>query len=404
MKPRIRMKKLRLLVLEAGGTLLLVLALFCLFIVLLYAMFPNGTPLRELLEGSLDQPVNPSGRAVEATLAQLRRDVRFRRGNSIAWTGASEGMQLYSQDAVQTLDHSGATISFGAKDRLSIGSNSLVVVTRLNAQDEAGPRSYRVHVEGELRGNLSATRKMQLELAAAGHLARLKPGTARFRVAHNNDNSASLTVYSGEMELMDGSGVRIPANHAVVLRQGVPAGPARPLPGAPQLLGPQPALYPYRNLPPRIRLAWSGSPGEYHFQLDRSPRFERPLVDQRLSATEFRTVKLEQGSYFWRVSRVDDGREGPFSGTGRCEVQLLEQPPGLSVHFPPETAPPGPYTLTGEAEPGSKIFIDGLEVALTGGRFAHQGVLKPGVNLIRVEALDRAGNASYASRVVYGRM
>lgn len=398
----VRLKRALLLLLEMGGTLFLVLALYWLFLWLLYAMFPSGTPLRDLLESSSES--EPTfGRNAEATLSEVRRDVRFRRGNSIAWSGASEGMQLYSQDAVQTLDRAGATISFGNRDHLTVGSNSLVVVTRLNAKDEAGPRSFRVHVEGELRGNLSATRNLKLELAAAGHLARLKPGAARFRVTPNNDNSASLAVYAGELQILDGKGVRVPANHGITLRQGVAVGPVLPLPAAPQLLGPQPALYRYRLLPPPVRLAWAGAPGEYRVQIAKTPRFERPLMDEKIVATEYRTAKLDQGSYYWRVCRLEEGREGAFSSTGRCQLQQLLTPPGLAVQFPPERAPAGPYTLSGQVEPGSRIFVDGMEVTVQqSGRFIHQGMLKPGVNLIRVEALDTAGNASYASRIVYG--
>jgi hypothetical protein len=405
MRDGARIKSWRGLILEAAGTLLLVLVLFWLFILLLYVLFPSGTPLKELIKSGMRSEAAPPVKSVEATLSTLRRDVRFRRGNSIVWGGASEGMQLFSQDAVQTLDRSGATISFGGRDQLSLGSNSLVVVTRLNARDEAGPKSYRVQVEGELRGNLSENRKLQLEFAAAGHLARLKPGAARFRVSPNDDNSASLAVYSGELRIVGKDGVRrVPANFGVTLREGAPVGAAVALPPAPLLSGPQPALYRYRLLPPRIRLTWSGGTGEYHLQLSKSARFEHPLLDERLSAPEFVTGKLTRGNYFWRVARLQLGAEGAFSGTGRLELVQLLRAPGLSVTFPPEDASAGPYTLSGLAEPGSRVFVDGAEVAAQkDGAFAHQGLVKPGVNLIRVEALDPAGNASYASRIVYGR-
>ena len=405
MKARVRFKRWRYLAMEAGGTLFLVLALFCLFLLLLYGLFPSGTPLRELIRSSLEPAAPPVEKRAEATLSTLLRDVRFRRGNSIAWRGASEGMPLYSQDAVQTFDSSGATISFGARDQLAVGSNSLVVVTRLNARDAVGPRSYRVQVEGELRGNLSAARKLRLEFAAAGHLAQVKPGAARFKISPNDDNSASLSVYSGEVQIEGLGGVRVPANYGVTLKQGGRVGRALPLPPAPRLSGPQPAIYHYRLLPPRVHFAWQGGAGAYRFQLSRDARFEHPLVDERLSATQFVTGKLTLGSYFWRVSGIEQGAEGAFSSTGRCELRQLLDSPALSVQFPPESAPAGPYTLSGRAAPGARVYIDGIETAAEeAGGFAHQGVLKPGVNLIRVEAIDPSGNASYASRIVYGRL
>lgn len=405
MRTGTRIKRWGALAAEAGGTLVLVLALFSLFILLLWALFPSGTPLKELIESSRTPALRQPPRRAEATLASLRRDVRFRRGNSIAWGGARAGMELFSQDAVQTFDRSGATISFGAGDRLTLGSNSLVVVTRLDVGDETGPRSYRVRIEGELSGDLPAARKLKLEFAAAGHLARLTPGAARFRVTPNADNSASLAVYAGQLELVDGEGrVRVPANFGVTLREGAPVGRVVALPAAPVPGGADPALYRYRLLPPRIRFTWSGAAGDYHFQLSRNRRFSDCLIDERVAAPELATGKLVKGSYFWRVSRVERGLEGNFSGTGRCRLVQLLQAPALAVAFPGPDAPVGPCTLTGNAQPGSRLFVDGSEVAVAGaGGFTHVVRLEPGVNLIRVEALDPAGNASYASRIVYGR-
>lgn len=398
--------KWRALGLEAAAALLLVLVLFSGFLVLLYLIFPSGTPLKELIQYSLEPRIVPGSKTVEATLVELTRDVRLRRGDSIAWGGARDGTQLFSQDAVQTFDRSAATIAFGARDRLVLGSNSLVVVTRLNAQADSGSsRSYRVQVEGELKGTLSSARRLQLEIAAAGHLAQVKRGgAARFAISRNDDNSASLAVYSGELRLAGLTELLVSANHGIVLRNGVPAGAVVPLAAPPGLLGPQPAEYRYRSLPPRVRLVWSGGPGLYHFQLAKAPGFGRPVVDQRLSDPEYLTTSLERGEYVWRVSRIEKGMEGSYSGTGRLLLRQSVQPPELSVEFPPVHGPAGPFVLTGRVAPGAKLFIEGKELAVKpSGAFSYQGVRQPGVNLIRVEALDPAGNASYASRIVYGR-
>lgn len=392
---------------EASGSLLLVLVLFSLFILFLYALFPSGTPLKELMESRMEPvPGRYTGnRRAEATLTSLYRDVRFRRGNSIAWGGASAGMQLFSQDAVQTFDRSGAGISFGGKDQLSVGSNSLVVVTRLNADDEAGPRSYRVQVDGEVSANLSAARKLQLEVAAAGHVARILPGRARFKLSRNADDSASLAVYAGEAQFRGrGRTVRVPANYGVRLKKGMPVGPVVQIPAAPLLAGPDKALYKYRLLPPRVRFTWSGAQGDYHFQLSQDARFKNCLIDEKLGGSEFVTGKLGKGNYFWRVSRLDQGMEGAFSRVGRFELQQVLNSPELQVSFPPESAGVGLYTLTGSMEPGSRLFVNGVEIASGDqGEFERELQLKPGVNLIRVEALDPSGNASYASRIVYGK-
>ncbi|HBA88826.1 MAG TPA: hypothetical protein DCZ75_12845 [Geobacter sp.] len=401
-----RARRWAFLAAEAVGSLLLVLALFWLFILFLYALFPSGTPLKELMQSRTDQlPArDAAGNRPEAALKLLVRDVRFRRGNSVAWGGAREGMLLYSHDAVQTFDRSEATITFSPSDLIQVGSNSLVLVTRLNENVETGPRSYRVQVDGELRGTLSASKTLRMELATAGHLARIVPGAAKFRITPNGDDGSSLAVYGGEARVLGKHGVvRVPASYGITLRNGVSPGPAVPLPSPPPLKDDK-LIYRYRLLPPKIRFAWGGEAGQYHFQLAREPGFKRPLLDKNCPTPHLDAGTLEAGEYFWRVSRIEEGREGAFSRVGRCRLLQLLKPPQLRIDAAGEQLPAGAFRLTGSAEPGSRTFVNGVEVAGDQeGKFSHELQLKPGVNLVRVEALDAAGNASYASRVLYGR-
>lgn len=406
MSARARLAKLAGLAAETGGALLLVLLLFWFFILFLFAIFPSGTPIKELVadSGKESPRQDRAVRRPEAALQSLMRDVRCRRGDTVAWGDASEGMLLYNCDAVQTFDRSGATIAFAAKDLLAMGSNSMVVVTRLNETVEGGPRSYRVQVEGELRGSFSASRLVRMEVATAGHLARIVPGASRFKFAPIGDNASSLAVYAGEVRVQGEERViRVPAHYGVTLRPGVPAGPAQPLPPAPWLKE-EDLLYRFRLLPPKVRFDWAGGKGEYRFQLSDEPHFKRVLLDRRVSGEEFSAGTLDAGSYYWRVSRIDDGREGPFSRTGRCRMLQLLNPPPLKVDFPPQSVTVGAFRLTGNCQPGSRVYVNGVEAGATdNGDFSRELLLKAGVNLIRVEAVDQAGNASYVSRMVYGK-
>jgi hypothetical protein len=405
--PLSRLRRWGAVAAEACGSLLLVLVLYWLFMLFLYGIFPSGTPLRDLMESPLEPGISRSAgeRHADATLSQLLRDVRFRRGNSIAWGGAAAGMPLYSQDAVQTFDRSGARIAFSSKDNLEVGSNSLIVVARTDDADEAGPKSYRVKVDGELRGDLSAARKLKMEFEAAGHVARIASGTARFRVSRTGSNSSSLAVYSGYAEVLeDGRVIHVPARYGVALKKGTTVGPPVPIPAAPELREGDGATLRYRLLPPKLRFSWSGARGDYHFQLSRERGFKNCEIDQRVSDPEIAIGKLGHGSYYWRVSRIAHGVEGYSSRTGECRLQQLLGPPQLKVTFPDKSVAAASYLLSGSAEPGSRVFVDGAEVEVgAAGSFSREVPLKPGVNLIRVEALDSAGNASYASRIVYRR-
>ncbi|QWV95661.1 hypothetical protein KP004_07195 [Geomonas oryzisoli] len=401
-----RVKRLAGVAAETCLALMLVLVLFWLFILFLFAVFPSGTPIKELVSDTgADSPLSRGAdKRPEAALQSLLRDVRYRRGDSVAWGDASEGMLLYNRDAVQTFDRSGATISFAPGDRLAMGSNSMVVVSRLNETLEGGPRSYRVHVEGELRGSFSAEKRVRLEVATAGHLARVVPGVARFSFIPLGDNASSLTVHAGEVQVRDEDRViRVPAHFGVTLRRGAPIGPALPLPAAPRLRNGD-LLYRFRQLPPKVRFNWTGADGEYHFQLSAEPRFKSVLMDSRVQGTELSAGTLEAGSYYWRVSRVVEGREGPYSRTGRCRLLQLVQQPQLVVDFPPASVAVGGFRLAGRCQPGSAVYVNGTAATTADdGSFSHELEVRSGVNLIRVEAVDQAGNASYASRIVYGK-
>lgn len=401
-----RLRKWATLAAETGAALILVLALFWLFMLLLYAVFPSGTPLRELVGDSGRQPATRQGvaKSAEAALTTLVRDVRCRRGDSVAWGDAREGMLLFNHDAVQTFDRSGATISFAPGDYLTLGSNSMLVVTRLNEGMGGAARAYRVHVEGELQGCLSASKKVRMEVAAVGHLARVGPGSSRFRFTPLGDNATSLVVYSGQLRVEGEDGpVRVPANFGITLRRGVAAGPALPLPSPPALKNDD-LIYRFRMLPPRVHFNWTGGSALYHFQLSREPGFKKPVMDLKVTAPEVTAGTLDAGKYYWRVSRIEDGREGRFSRPGNCRLLQETEAPPLAVDFPPQSATVGAFRLTGTSRPGSRVYVNGADATtVPTGAFSHELMLKAGVNLIRVEAVDETGNASYDSRVVYGR-
>jgi flagellar hook assembly protein FlgD len=111
-------------------------------------------------------------------------------------------------------------------------------------------------------------------------------------------------------------------------------------------------------------------------------------------------VLLEEGENTVRVEATDPvGNET----TVERRVFLKLQPPpislstvqeGIGVHEPS-------LLVAGQTEAGATVRVNGQEVAVdTQGGFQSVVNLVDGVNLIRVEAIDRAGNASVTSRSV----
>jgi len=78
-----------------------------------------------------------------------------------------------------------------------------------------------------------------------------------------------------------------------------------------------------------------------------------------------------------------------------------QEPPTLQVQFPPKTIHSESYTLCGKAEPGARVFVGGRRVRTTRtGEFRYNLKLRPGTNVIVVEAIDAVNNVAYRSQRV----
>ena len=135
--------------LEAGLVMVLVLSTFLLFFDFLQTVFPTGTSLRRLVseadffygadtrneferallvsaDGKSTSLVNSDNLA--AVMVDMRRNVKSKRANGIAWVKAKKGMRLNDRDAIQTFKQSGALIQLDKNNYIDMGENSLVII------------------------------------------------------------------------------------------------------------------------------------------------------------------------------------------------------------------------------------------------------------------------------------
>ena len=415
----------------------LALVFFSLFLGLLRMAFPSGSSVKDvtkreaflapadladrsvrdlLFASGGDEPDTASHGNVAAVLTRMKNGVKSKRMDAIAWAAAREGLTLYERDAVQTFSRSQALIDFDDRSSIAMGENSLVIIRRFE-QDPTHreKRSFLVMVDGELRGTIGPSdgQSAYLEVALPSGLARIQSsqaadGEAEFKITVQPDQSSTIAVYRGVAEVAaNGQTVRVEANQSstVVLDQA-PTAPI-PLPAKPARTSPaEPGLFSYRDLPPRIRFAWTAADGigRYRFVLARDRDFHDVVDEERLSSPAFTHGNLKHGEYYWRVSAWDGEREGPFSDAGTVRVVEDREPPALDVRFPPKATAPGRYTLSGTAEPGARVLVGGEAVRLSKtGEFSYPLPIRPGVNVIVVEAIDEAGNVAYRSELVNGK-
>jgi hypothetical protein len=132
--------------------------------------------------------------------------------------------------------------------------------------------------------------------------------------------------------------------------------------------------------------------------------FQNILVDERLSRAKFSHGSLKQGTYFWRVSALNNTLEGPVHRPGQFNVVQKRTPPARAVTFPPATVDQQHWALTGTAEPGARVFVAGKQVQTDeDGQFTHTLEIERGINIIIVEAVDAAKNVTYRSQMVQGK-
>ncbi len=427
-----RWKKASRRFLEIVTTIALVLASFGILLFVLQSLFPTGTSIRGIFDGGLTslqeyrrkhtdwdrsgiwKEEGEGEEDISAILFRARNTVKARRSGAIAWTNADEGMQLYHQDAVQTFNRSSALVSLNAKNFLEMKENTLVILKGYKKNFLSQKRrSLVLMMDGQLKGRLSGSDEeaVDVEVATPASVTRIhrdRSGKAPvdFAVTVNADKSSSVAVYQGVAEVAaEGGSVRVEARHGVTVPLGqTPPAPV-PLPPAPVPQSPDDGdRYDYRDLPPRIRFAWNATEGaeRYHLVLARDPGFQEVIAEEEVGGTRFHHGNLGRGEYYWRVSGKNGRLEGPPCESRRVQVVQDLAPPSLRCEDLPRTTEKERVTLVGEAEPGASIYVGGHPVpADVTGKFAHEIRLWPGANMILVEAVDRAGNASYYSQVVH---
>ncbi len=422
---------------ETVLSVLIVLAFFSAFLAVLNVLFPIGSGLKGMMGtgdyGSDSALTKVSARDmlltrgnvdgnfanredVAAVLTMTRNKVRSKRAGSIAWRAAGTGMQLFDYDAVQTSRKSAAVIKFDEDSFLRMGANSLVIIKRLE-QDFLfrEKRSFVVVADGEFEGKFFGSKQtpVYIEVETPNAVARIRTrnveeGPAEFKVSVNPDESSMFTVFNGTAVVeAEGEHVKVEENQRTVV--GLNAVPSMPrdLPDPVRLVTPVDSKeYYYRDLPPRIIFRWKEQPGAdgYRFVLAGDPFFENVIVDERLDRNSFSLGNLKGGTYFWRVSTFEGWEEGVFSKTRKVGVIRDRQPPVVTVEYPPDTVHEETYVMKGITEPGTRIFIAGSPVMTSdSGTFQYVMNFQRGVNVVVVEAMDKAGNVTYSSKLVHGK-
>ncbi len=401
---------------------------FGVFLIILAQVFPLGVSLGTIAAQLETRPV-PAGEAAAragagandgaaaagaafASLHVLRADVRSKPAAAIAWSTARDGQGLRDRDGVQTGNQGRAQLQFGRGNQVFLERNSLVIVSSGASEADASPADGAVVVlEGELWAHFAsgASRPPRLAIGRATLVAAAGPQAApEFRVRVGKDHAGTVSVVSGQLEFDSGAEHRRigPRQFGRILPDGE-IEPPQPLPADPEILGPADgASFQYRDLPPQIVFQWSSVAGADRYRLvvshDRDAR--QVVVDEIATTTGLTWGRLKEGRYLWRVSALTGDAEGAPSAWRAVAVTREAEPPPLTVEPLPRSVDRSRIHLSGRVGRPAAVYVSGVKVA-TGpdGRFEFDLDLKPGANVIVVEAVDATGNTAYWSQIVNAR-
>jgi len=405
--------------------LLATLIVFFLFVTLLIRIvFPEGQRLTDMVSGEQSAlleadeigRVDIAGRSVGnigsfiAHLGDVRRDVKIRPADSIAWSDASEGTTVRNRDAVQTFYNSRARVDFKENNELRIGQNSLVVFRSGAADPFLERRDPAVVVmNGELTGTVNA-KYGALGVQFPAGLVELAATSGSgedvdFRVGINPDGSSTIAIYSGQADVnIAGDHYRISANQGLTIAEDGRTSGARMLPSLPSIRVPYDnAVAKFLAAPPRVRFLWGELPDAriYRLEIAADPGFEEILVDEYLDEPTFTHGNLPSGDYYWRISARDGWVQGPATTPRRLSVVRDSTPPSLELK-PVQEVTAGHYALRGRTTPDTRVFVLGQQVETSSsGSFEFLFTPQPGTQSIVVESIDVVGNVAYSSQILH---
>jgi lipid-binding SYLF domain-containing protein len=307
--------------------------------------FPRGTALGEASGGtataiSLSAPPEPRGVGSAATpalpdfqgtIARIRRTVQMRASSELAWSGASVGRAVHTDDAIQTLAEASAVIKVKDQGDISIGENSLVVFEATASDAFLAARTAVASVtRGALTGHLkSGADSDALGIRLPNATVRLQgaaPGqAAAFDLRVNRDQSASIVILQGKAQvrarnglsrLASGEGIQISADGRRADVQSIPGTPALVEPAADQVIV-------YHKARPAVLFRWqSAAPvDDYRFVLARDRDFRDTLVDEHLTDARYTRAGLDTGDYYWRVTARHGWLESSPTDIGVVHVE-----------------------------------------------------------------------------------
>jgi len=348
--------------------------------------------------------------ATAARFVTIEGSVKVKPVGEFEWVDATPSLLLRQNDLVRTSAGASAEIRFFDGTVVEVRPDSLITIEESLEDPMTRARKVSFDVSsGEVNFETGRHETAVSSAEVGTPTARVYQGAGAaggVRVATTGASDVRQFRGDGRVETRGGETIRLASNEGLsVDASGAAAGKLR-LPPSPLLLAPpHQAEISYPD-PARATtlLAWRPVEGaeEYRVELDLTPAFNRPLVDQHTADSSVEVKGLEIGKYYWRVAAVGGSAaaEGAFSEYAGFSVTRPSgapapgEPPPLRVDVLDVRG--NILQIRGRTAAGARLTVNGQDVEVKDdGSFNEYLTLERGG---RQEVLIRAIAADGASR------
>jgi hypothetical protein len=271
-----------------------------------FNLLRSGTPV-ELTRDMLVQD------RVLAKVSQFYGETEVQRSFDLNFVPVVENLLLQEGDVLRTWRKSGGRILFDDGNYIIMKSNSRVKIGGLAKDGKTAAHARIELMEGSIWSRIQKKVYGTFEFVTAGASTIIR-GTD-FRLKVEAGESTRLEVLEGTVEIQaGGSSVSVPARKGILSQSGETLGTPVDIPPAPEtLLDPQPEQV-FRGEDFDQHFRWSRVNGAvgYRIEIARDSSFFDVVEDRKMGSEPLvRIMGLEPGTYFWRVTALNEtGFEG----------------------------------------------------------------------------------------------
>ena len=338
----------------------------------------------------------------EGHITFLQRDVESKPPWASLFADAYLSQPIFELQKVHTREDSRSVITFSDHTEIKVDENTILIIYGSAGQSTSKAKTNNIEL---LTGGLLT---MLRSLNPENHFTVKTPGAyvrmekpSNVDIGVNERERSAVSVFQGESKVSAHQAeVSVAAGFGTTVDKGARPDPPRKLPFAP--------LRAWRDgdtvfkSGETIALRWQTFTALTRIDFSHDSSFSG-IEKTILSANSSSVLPMDTGRYFVRLTGFDS--TGLKSVPDVSQLHVSEEPPRsahLAITDPESTehvVTSPSYTITGNADPGSIVLINGLSVPVTtAGTFSSALDLNEGINSIAISVRDLRGRTASAQR------